>query len=257
MGKALPSASSLAGGRLLRSLLTGLYGPLPSRGASRWPRGGGGRASTRPSLFCRPTAAAPFGRREAAASTPSTAPRWPTVSPTRPGAAWGAEAGPGDPPAPRLWGRQRGIPVTLPCPRPSLGQGTPPIRAAPCPAWTASPASWTVSPRRRSRGCPSVTPTPCRPAPARTRGRRRPGRRCPDGPTRRYEGPEGEPPRPLRPANAPRERAAAPEHPGPPLPSGAPAKASRRPRAGMSRIPTGQAAPGLGTHALPWNPRCK
>lgn len=249
VGKALPSPSSLAGGRLLRSLLTGLYGPFPSRGASRWPRDGGGRASTRSSLFCRPTAAAPFGRREAAASTPSTAPRWPTVSPTRLGAAWGAEAGPGDPPAPRLWGRQRGIPVTLPCPRPSLGQGTPPIRAAPCPAWTASPASWTVSPRRRNRGCPSVTPTPCRPAPAWTRGRRRPGRRCPDGPTRRYEGPEGAPPRTL----LGRERQ--PRSPlGRRFPLGLQAKRPAGPRPGVSRIPAGQAAPGSGHTRCPGIP---
>lgn len=72
----------------------------------------------------------------------------------------------------------------LPSHRP---QGMPPNRAAPCPAWTASPASWTASPRRRSRGCHSATPTPSRPAPASTRGRERPGHRRLDGPIRRYE----------------------------------------------------------------------
>uniref|UniRef100_A0A8V0YDQ4 Myogenic factor n=1 Tax=Gallus gallus TaxID=9031 RepID=A0A8V0YDQ4_CHICK len=82
-------------------------------------------------------------------------------------------------------------------------------RVARCPAWTASPASWTASLRRRSRGCPSVTPAPSRQAPASTRGPGRPARRRPDGPTRRYEGP-GPPPVPgLTPAAS---RPAAPQN---------------------------------------------
>lgn len=77
----------------------------------------------------------------------------------------------------------------LASPRP---QGTARSPAAPCPAWTASPTSWTASPRG---GSPSDTPAPSRRAPASTRGPGRPGRRRPDGPTRRYEG------RQLYPAN--------------------------------------------------------
>lgn len=70
----------------------GAPAPIPRRALRRFPSGRSvppapasgspGRAGTRPSLSCRPTAAAPSGRREAAASTPSTAPRWPAVSPT-------------------------------------------------------------------------------------------------------------------------------------------------------------------------------
>lgn len=88
-------------------------------------------------------------------------------------------------------------------------QATRRSRVARCPAWTASPASWTASLRRRSRGCPSVTPAPSRQAPASTRGPGRPARRRPDGPTRRYEGP-GPPPVPgLTPAAS---RPAAPQN---------------------------------------------
>lgn len=243
-GKALPRAGSLGWGRLLRSpppafMALSLLGERPLA------LGGGGRAGTRPSLSCRPTVAAPFGRREAAASTPSTAPRWPTVSPTRPDGARPGGRG-GRAPLPGHGAAARPA-VTPPCPLLPPAQGTPPSRAAPCPAWIASPASWTVSPRQRSRGCPSATPPPSRPAPASTRGRRHPGRRCPDGPTRRYEGPEGRTPRlppgplpcPASPANASRESGAGPEPPGPPLPSGLQAKppGRNRPR------PAGQGRP--------------
>lgn len=82
--------------------------------------------------------------------------------------------------------RCNALPPALPQP-----QGMQPSRAAPCPAWTVSPASWTASPRRRSRGCPSAKPTPSRRAPASTRGRERPGRLLPDEPTRLYERPRG------------------------------------------------------------------
>lgn len=122
-------------------------------------------------------------------------------------------------------------------------------RAARCPAWTASPASWTASLRQRSRGCPSATPAPSRQAPASTRGPGRPARRLPDGPTRRYEGP-GPPPVPgLTPAA---------------LSSGLPAKAlgrEERPRLrcrrGWGRCRRPAQPPGLGTRVLPWKPRCK
>lgn len=156
-----------------------------------------------------------------------------------------------DPPAAAAAGDGRGaapLPAALgeggpgPCckalplpPRPPP-QGMPPSRAAPCPASTASPASWTACPRRRSRGCPSATPTPSRPAPASTRGRGRLGRRRPDGPTRRYEGPgeagipcfpspPGPPPPPSRLLQTlhGRERLT-----GPPPPSEAGGKAPRR-----------------------------
>lgn len=158
-------------------------------GGGRGERGGAG---TRPSLSCRLTAAARCGRREAAASRPVTAPRCPTV---RPAAAGGGAAGRGGQGA--LSGRGRGAGGSangpLASPRP---QGTARSPAAPCPAWTASPASWTASPRG---GSPSDTPA--RRVPASTRGPGRPGRRRPDGPTRRYEG------RQRYPANPPANKA--------------------------------------------------
>lgn len=56
---------------------------------------------------------------------PSTAPRWPTVSPIRPGAARGIEAGPGDSPAPQALGEGSAAPRgnALRVPVPPLGAG--------------------------------------------------------------------------------------------------------------------------------------